>query len=542
VRLAEEAVAMARRVGDARATAHALAAHCDAVAGPAHVQTRIAEAGEIIELSERHDPASVLLGLRLRVVALLEVGDSRAAFADMDRFAALADELGPLYSWYVPLWQGFRAQLRGDVPGMIAGALRAREVGARVGSRNAATLSYVQESWAAGEEDRLAEQLPIMLEMLGILPELAPDGTHYLALFPGQPDHVRRPALPHLEAMLDRLPDDAEMVSGLCHAAMALTEGRDEGRYSDVVHARLHAYAGLVAVDGIAAGTHGVVDRLLAALSFAAGRLEDAEREARAAVEGNTRFGSRLHAAHSEAVLAGVLAARGEHDEARLRFDHAQSELLGMGLTARARWYAERYPVDRREQADRPEPDAEAALAREGAFWTLTFRGAGVTVADSKGLGDLVVLLGRPGQEVHVLDLDGAGAADTRTTVAPAADHGEVLDDRARREYAARLARLDEDIADAEDDRRTETVARLAEEREALLAALRSAYGLGGRARRTGGDAERARSRVTRRVKEAIARIEQQHPEAGRHLRASVHTGVFCRYEPEHPVRWHVTT
>ena len=545
--LARQAVEMARRVGNPRATAHALAAHCDAVAGPAHVDERLAEATEIVELSEGRDPALVLLGLRHRVVARLEVGDSAGAFADMDRFAHVAEGLGqPLYSWYVPLWRGFRAQLRGDVPAMLEAAAEAREVGARVGSRNAATLSHVQESWAAGEQDRLAEHLPHMLEVLGILPELAPEGVGYLARVPGQPDHVRRSALPRLGEMLDALPEDAEMVSGLCHAAVAVVEGGDEPEHCDVVRDRLLPYAGLVAVDGIAAGTHGVVDRLLAMLSFAAGRLEEAERHARAALEGNARFGSRLHVAHSEGVLAGVLAARGAHEESRRHFEHAQSELLDMGLDARARWYAERYPVAASPGVEQPpvvEPvETTSALARTGDVWTLTFEGRTATLADSKGLADLAVLLARPGQEVHVLDLDGGGQADTRATVAAGGDLGEVLDDRARREYADRLATLDVDLAEAEDDGRDAEADRLREEREALLAALRSAYGLGGRARRTGGEAERARSRVTRRVKETLARVEQQHPGAGRHLRASVHTGVFCRYEPERDVRWRVTT
>lgn len=270
------------------------------------------------------------------MVAFLEVGDAAGAFADMDHFASLAGELGqPLYAWFVPLWQGFRAQLRGDVPTMLARAAEARAVGARAGSRNAAVLSHVQELWAAGEEDRLAEQLPVLLSVLGILPELSPDGTSSLAFFPGQPDHVRRAALPRLATLLEELPDDAELVSGLCHAAVALTEGGDEPEYCDLLHARLAPYAGLVAVDGIAAGTHGVVDRLLALLAFAAGHLDVAEQHAKDALAGNTRFGSRLHTAHSEAVLAAVLARLGgpsRAEEARRLFAHAQAELLDMGL------------------------------------------------------------------------------------------------------------------------------------------------------------------------------------------------------------------
>jgi hypothetical protein len=45
---------------------------------------------------------------------------------------------------------------------------------------------------------------------------------------------------------------------------------------------------------------------------------------------------------------------------------------------------------------------------------------------------------------------------------------------------------------------------------------------------------------VTARIKEAIKRIEEVHPELGRHLRASVRTGTFCAYSPEQPHTWDV--
>src|SRR5581483_10331942 len=46
-----------------------------------------------------------------------------------------------------------------------------------------------------------------------------------------------------------------------------------------------------------------------------------------------------------------------------------------------------------------------AEFRREGRLWHLRFRGRRATVADSKGMADLAALLGRPGQDVHVLDL-----------------------------------------------------------------------------------------------------------------------------------------
>ena len=60
------------------------------------------------------------------------------------------------------------------------------------------------------------------------------------------------------------------------------------------------------------------------------------------------------------------------------------------------------------------------------------------------------------------------------------------------------------------------------------MAELTGAYGLGGRPRRAGDPAEKARTTVTSRIRDAIGRVETVHPDLGRHLRASVRTGTFC--------------
>ncbi len=79
---------------------------------------------------------------------------------------------------------------------------------------------------------------------------------------------------------------------------------------------------------------------------------------------------------------------------------------------------------------------------------------------------------------------------------------------------------------------------RARDELETVTAALASAFGLGGRARRAGDPAERARSAVTWRIRSAVSKVEAAHPALGAHLRSSVRTGTFCSYRPERPVEW----
>jgi hypothetical protein len=44
--------------------------------------------------------------------------------------------------------------------------------------------------------------------------------------------------------------------------------------------------------------------------------------------------------------------------------------------------------------------------------------------------------------------------------------------------------------------------------------------------------AERARKAVTARIRDAIRRVAEAHPEFGAHLDRSVRTGTVCRYDP----------
>ena len=72
-----------------------------------------------------------------------------------------------------------------------------------------------------------------------------------------------------------------------------------------------------------------------------------------------------------------------------------------------------------------------------------------------------------------------------------------------------------------------------------MVAALAEAYGLGGRPRRAGLAAERARTAVTARIKDSHPPDRRcASPSSGSTSACSVRTGTSCSYEPEQPVRW----
>ena len=175
-----------------------------------------------------------------------------------------------------------------------------------------------------------------------------------------------------------------------------------------------------------------------------------------------------------------------------------------------------------REQAPR--------FARAGDGWVVEFAGGRIVLPELKGLVDIYRLLQCPGEEIHCLDL-AEGVLD-----AHGGDH--VLDDKARETLKARIRDLQEEIAEAEDHNDWGRTEPLRAEFDQLVDALSSAMGLGGRSRRLGSLAERARTSVTWRIRHAVKRVEAVHPALGRHFRNSLRTGTFCSYNPEREVPW----
>mgnify|MGYP000206246677 CR=1 FL=1 len=120
------------------------------------------------------------------------------------------------------------------------------------------------------------------------------------------------------------------------------------------------------------------------------------------------------------------------------------------------------------------------------------------------------------------------------------ASTGELIDAEARRAYETRIRDLQEDIDEAEQANDLARGDRARAELDALVEHLTAAVGLGGRTRRASGTAERARSAVTQRLRGTIRQLGVSHPALGRHLQASVRTGLYCSYEPPDDTTWQV--
>lgn len=199
-------------------------------------------------------------------------------------------------------------------------------------------------------------------------------------------------------------------------------------------------------------------------------------------------------------------------------------------------------------------PAQAGVFVCNGEYWTVGYGKASFSLKDIKGLGYIQRLLQHPGEEFHSLDLlNGPGAAlemeradkasllgGATVSVGGLGDAGEMLDAKAKQDYQHRLIELREERDDARERGDHESAARVESEIDFLAREIARAVGLGGRDRRAGSAAERARLNVTRAIKSALQKISEHNSQLGNLLDRSIRTGSFSCYlaNPHAPIGW----
>lgn len=313
----------------------------------------------------------------------------------------------------------------------------------------------------------------------------------YLGL--GLLDEARRLALTYDERSLARLPRDHNYLMVLQHLLdVALAVGLDD--HVAAIVPRLLPYAGRAVINAGFVAFHGVTDDTLCR---ACARLGDTER-------------------------AVALRQKALDTYRRIGASWWYDRL--------ATWQPD-LPDVARTTSERTQTTMTLRPGPPGVW--LVGRGSDESAIPARrGLEHLHVLLANPGRDVAALTL--AGGAVEQSSIGP------VVDDAALTAYRRRVAELDGllEVADAAGD--AARSAELAAEKEALVAELSAATGLGGRRRVVGGDAERARVAVRKAITAAIDAVHAVDPIVARHLSTHVSTGTQCRYEPDpdHVVTW----
>lgn len=529
-RIGEEAVAVARRMGGMRTLASCLMSLHDAIWGPWSGAERAAIAEEVSRLAADVQDLELAADASLaRCAALLELGDPLAdsEFASFERLAGSTKQRR--YGYLIVSRQAMRALRWGELAEGERLSEEAERIGLELGEPDARNVRFCQLWELCSQQGRRADLVDLAMRYQGTAWATGWTGAAaVLALL----DAGDEPAARRAYAVFERL-DPAALpvhygwlvtVALMAEASVAMHDSDVAGRVYDALlpHADVHV------VIGGAVAYLGAVAHRLGSLAVWLDRPGPARRHFEQAIRLHERMGARAWAARSGAELGAMLANSADAEE------RAQATLVLQTAGEQAHEVGIMPPLPGR--LGPTSLGGDNRFERQGDVWTLAYAGRVVRVKDAKGLGDLAALLAVPGREIHAFDLvsseDGSGAAS-----AAGLGSDPVLDRRAMQEYAERLLVLEREMVGCRDAARLERARR---ESDAIEQELARARGLGGRARRLDDPAERARKRVTARIRYAIDSLAVHHPELCDHLRDSVRTGSFCCYSPARSTGWQI--
>jgi hypothetical protein len=531
--LAREAVAMAGRIGDDETTRHVLTAAGLALLIGGEVDERAAINREMIRLSRAaNDTKITLRGYLLSMAERMEVGDRAGVAMYLDAYADLVRRYRRApFQWIVPQGRAALAFLEGRLDEALELQARSQELGKVDPTLGLGMLAMEVGRYCALErpadvdaiEATLRKRIaPVAHEAVGLIGELfvaqlrAREGDRrrteiQLATVRAHPKfgELGEPAWLALLAEACRVTGDRELAARIYPALVPrATRFRHHGAMDSTFEPPYGRQLGLLA-------------RTLGRLDDAIAHFDDAEAR-------STAIGMQTHVARLRWELADALMARdasGDRERAGQLLVSARALAEQLGQTA----LLAVIPAPEATVAP-PSPAApgEFQMLREGDVWAIVSGGQTLRLRDSRGLQLLALLVEHRGQELHVLQL--LSSEDERVD---RGDAGVVLDGQAIAAYRRRLLDLREELEEAESFSDGARAERARSEIEALTDELERAVGLGGRSRRVGGAAERARTTAQNRLRSAIDRIAEGMPALGQHLAQTVHTGVFCGYLPE---------
>ena len=553
--MAREAIAMARALGAPEILRTVLLHGGSALADYAPAAERAAVSEELAGLATAAGDRFQLMRAQSRLVFdHLQLGSLERSARHVDAYEAVAQEFRQArHIWPAKL---MRAELA-SAQGRFDEAGRLFDEAAVLAERDTDLTTpfvFAWSRWGRALENERASELALAEEELKRLlsrtdlPSVPPEMLHVhlapLRARVGDVNDVRR----HLGQI------DVESAFMLANheASAVLAEPvacvQDHG-LALLLHGRLRPHAGhLIQFGRAGMCCGGPVDHTLGILATVAGRHDEAQQHLEASVALSQAIGLRPYVAQGKYWLARLLfERRGPGDEAKARSLAAEArslaEALGLSILIGRLERLEAGEVES-ATANRAVPPADGdqaaasrpaslpaapafSFVREGEYWTVTSADLVCRLKDSRGVQMLAELVASPGREFHVLALSGPAGDE-----ADRGDAGEILDAEAIADYRGRLEELDQEISEAESWGDSGRLSRAREEREAIARELAGGVGLGGRSRRAGAAAERARTNVQRRIRGAIRKIGESIPALGTYLDRTVRTGTFCSYVP----------
>jgi hypothetical protein len=487
--LADQAVAEAWSAGEPGVLAEVLDSRLHALWDPSAASERLSVARQIVRHARRAGDSTLeLRGLFWIFMAWVELADIDRAEAALANYASTAE-------------------LAGDAAGAVV-VLARQAMLAMIRGRFEEADALTDQVAAQGRQVGLADTDRVVASLRGHLALL--NGTagklvgELRALARRLPGHFYEATMARALVESGRDAEAALELARLLPAVLAGSGPRWLGAVADLavvavrcgvpksaaaLYEALLPYRGRLVVWGGANTVTGPVDYYLGRLATCLDQTEDAVRHLDEAIALAERIGALPWVAAGRAAKGGMTSA---------------------------------------------ETGTEWRFGRDAQDWRLDAGPESVRLRDTRGARYLRMLLRSPRQEIAALDLVSEGTS----LAAPADD--EVLDETARAAYQQRLRYLEEELDAADRAGDGKRAARAQAERDAVVAELRRVTGLGGRRRSHSNETERARVNATRAVWATVSQVELAAPLAGAHLRASLRSGRYFRYQPAPggPSRW----
>jgi tetratricopeptide (TPR) repeat protein len=510
--LADEAIAMARRVDDHATLAFVLSDAHLATWDPDSPQRSLPWASEIYLLAERVGNTELAMAAHSwRISLLLESGDMATVDQEIQTFSENARRLHQQRAQgQAALHRCARAIIAGDFDNAEQILMESAEYAGRLQADQIFGMRVAALAFAMREvQGRLGELEGAVRQFADAQPAMPVWRCALMCVYlqTGRDPELRREYDHFAKDDFQSLPRDNLWLPAVSFLAQTCHHFGDRER-AGKLRAMLEPYSGRNVITPDVA-YFGPVDRFLALLAATQGDEEQAA----------AWFASARRLAESMGAAPTL---------ARLAAEEAQA-LGGAERPAAVEPVELEAPVRR-------------SLRRRGDMWEVTSGAVRFHLKDAKGVQHLACLLANPGKEFHALDLVGVSLPAPAAAGLPAQDlsvrsrgqddAGPLLDPQAKAEYKQRVSDLHEELEEAEAFNDPERASRARAELDFIEAELSAAVGLGGRDRRMGGSAERARVNVTRALKGTVDRVAEYDEALGHHLRTCVRTGMFCVYDP----------
>jgi len=314
MKMLDDAIAMARRIGDPRAIIESLRTRLSLDRDPARIAGRISLIGEILETADRIDDKYLQMELHaFRAYDLVALGDTTGWICDLEGLRRISAEISePFYEYNYETMIAALPILAGRFEEAESLVMRAFETGQRLGADNNEGVMGIQMFTIRREQGRLAEIAPIVKHFVdeqGAGAAWRPG----LALVYADIGELEKAKVEFQRLAADRfsaIPRDSLWQTSLTYLSDVCC-ALDAAEEAQILYDFLLPYQDLAVVVGNASVCLGATSRFLGQLATTLGRWDDAERHFKHALQMNSRMSAPTWVAHTQFQYSQMLFRRG---------------------------------------------------------------------------------------------------------------------------------------------------------------------------------------------------------------------------------------